>query len=98
MLSNQDASLILNGLLRVGPVLLRRLLEAFSGNSVRVLSATIESLMKVRGVGSCTAEVLLHWEKYFDPEREKEKNLFIENRAFRFLHMSATTTDVLRGD
>jgi DNA processing protein len=73
MLSKSDALLILNGLPHVGPVLLRRLLEAFEGDAVGVLSATSPQLMEVRGVGAETAKTLSHWEKYFELEREKER-------------------------
>lgn len=73
MLSNKDALLVLNGLPHVGPVLLRRLLESFGGDPVAVLSGSMESLTRVRGIGPHAAQTLMHWEAYFDLEREKEK-------------------------
>lgn len=73
MLSNSDALLVLNGLPHVGPVLLRRLLDAFGDDPCKVLSGGIEQLTRVRGVGTETATTLMDWEKYFDLEREKER-------------------------
>jgi DNA processing protein len=73
MLSNSDALLVLNGLPHVGPVLLRRLLDAFGDDPGKVLSGGIEQLTQVRGVGTETATTLMDWEKYFDLEREKER-------------------------
>lgn len=73
MLSNLDALLVLNGLPYVGPVLLRRLLDAFGDDPLEILSGTFEQLTRVRGVGSETANTLRHWEKYFDLEGEKKR-------------------------
>ncbi len=73
MLSNKDALLVLNGLPHVGPVLLRRLLDSFGGDPVAVLSGSMESLTRVRGIGPHAAQALMDWEAYFDLEREKEK-------------------------
>ncbi|NCG08536.1 MAG: DNA-protecting protein DprA [Verrucomicrobia bacterium] len=65
--------LVLNGLPNVGPVLLRRLLDVFHDEPLAILSSSFEQLRRVRGVGSKTANTLMHWEKYFNLEQEKER-------------------------
>jgi DNA processing protein len=73
MLSIKDALLVLNGLPHVGPILLRRLLLAFGGDPLSVLSGSRDRLLGVKGIGKETAGVLMQWEKYFDLAREKER-------------------------
>lgn len=80
--SEQDALLVLNGLPHVGPVLLRRLLDAFSGSASAVLSADRAALLRVEGIGPKAASVLQDWPEYFDLDREKR---LLEERGVRFL-------------
>lgn len=72
-LSANDAYLILNGLPHVGPVLLRRLLDAFSGDPVALLSGDRRQLLQTKGVGEKAAEVLLNWRRHFNLEKELER-------------------------
>lgn len=72
-LSERDALLILNGLRYVGPILLKRLLSAYSGSAVSVLSSSRKDLLNVDGVGPKAAEALLHWAEHFDLQREKKR-------------------------
>ena len=61
-----QALLILNGLPHVGPVMLRRLMDAFHGDAVSVLAAKQSELMSVKGIGRKVADVLMHWPDHFD--------------------------------
>lgn len=72
-LSPNDALLILNGLSNVGPVMLRHLMDEFSGDPVAVLSGSKNRLLSVKGVGEKAANVLRDWPKHFDLEKEKQK-------------------------
>ncbi|CAI8346634.1 MAG: DNA processing protein DprA [Opitutia bacterium UBA7350] len=71
-MSRNDAMLILNALPQVGPILMGRLLEYFKGDPLAILSSTVNTLLQVHGVGSKIAELIIHWERYFDLTREKE--------------------------
>lgn len=72
-LSANDALLILNGLRHVGPVMLRHLMDAFSGDPVAVLAGDRSKLLGVKGMGAKAADVLLDWPKHFSLEKEKQK-------------------------
>lgn len=72
-LSQEQALMVLNGLRKVGPVMLRRLMDEFSGDARAVLCSERKQLMKVPGVGAVAAEELLSWESNFDLEREESK-------------------------
>lgn len=69
--TQRQSLLILNGLPHIGPVMLRRLMDAFDGDAVSILSATQTELMQVKGVGRKAAEVLTHWADHFDVAREE---------------------------
>ena len=54
-LNQRQALLVLNGLPHVGPVMLRRLMDAFEGDAVAVLSGQKAKLLEVKGVGQKAA-------------------------------------------
>ena len=62
--------LVLNGLPKVGPVLLRRLMDRFEGDAEAVLTADREALLGVKGLGNACAEVISGWREHFDLGRE----------------------------
>lgn len=70
-LTSADALLVLNGLNRVGPVTLRRLLNAFEQDATAILSAPLSALLQVPGVGRETAQLVQAWPEHFDLEAEK---------------------------
>lgn len=72
-LNQRQALLVLNGLPSVGPVMLRRLLDAFDQDPVAVLSGDRQKLLKVKGVGEKAASVLAHWAEHFDLAKEIER-------------------------
>lgn len=69
-LNPRQALLVLNGLPHVGPVMLRRLMDAFARDPVAVLSARRDQLLAVKGVGAKAADVLIDWMAHFDLARE----------------------------
>lgn len=85
-LSREQAYLILNGLPHVGPVLLRRLMDAFAGDPVSILSADAAALTKVKGVGARAADVLQHWSTSFNLEREQTS---MHAKGVRFISRDA---------
>jgi DNA processing protein len=92
-----DALLVLNGLQRVGPVMLRNLLEVF-GDPVKVLSASQSDLLQVKGVGDKAAEALVEWSSRFNLDKEKalmaKKGVrFISKEASDFPEMLSETFD-----
>lgn len=84
-LSDSDAFRILNALPGLGPVTMRRLLEAFGEDPRRVLGAEADILQTVRGVGPRLASVLASWSRHFDPEAEARRmeSLGCRFRCFR---------------
>ena len=69
-LTQRQALLVLNGLPQIGPILLRRLSDAFSGDSVKILSAKPAEFLKIKGLGQKAADVIAHWPDYFDLAKE----------------------------
>ncbi|MCH7224934.1 DNA-processing protein DprA [Haloferula sp. A504] len=59
----------LNALPKIGPVRIRRLLDAF-GSAEAILNAPKDRLTRVDGIGPETAEVLRSWESHTDPATE----------------------------
>ncbi len=64
-----EALVALNLLPRIGPVRVRRLLEAF-GDAASILGAPKDRLMRVDGIGEETAGILNGWENHADPAAE----------------------------
>ncbi|WP_309379883.1 DNA-processing protein DprA [Cerasicoccus frondis] len=72
-LTKSQALLALNGLPRLGPVTLRRLLNEFKDDPIAILSASKSALLRVERIGQDTAEVIQNWEKHFDLAREEKR-------------------------
>jgi endonuclease III len=49
----------------LGPIMLRRLLDAFDHDPVAVLAGDRKKLLSVKGVGEKAASVLVHWSEHF---------------------------------
>lgn len=81
-LSQRDALLVLNGLRRIGPIILRRLMAAFDHDARAILTADRSALTAVDGVGGKVADAIRGWREAFDPEREKTA---MEKSGTRFL-------------
>ena len=79
-LTTRQALLTLNGLRRIGPVSLTRLLEAFGGDPLAVLGASRSEWMRVQGVGAETADSLQKWLDF--PLEREERNLRDRNGCF----------------
>lgn len=69
-LSQRQALLALNALPHVGPVTLRRLMDAFNRDAVAVLSAPRAQLLEVGGIGKKAADTLIDWAGRFDLAKE----------------------------
>ncbi len=64
-----ESLVALNSLPKIGPVRIRRLLDAL-GDAQSVLAAPKDRLMRVDGIGAETAEILRGWESHVDPAAE----------------------------
>lgn len=71
--SHFQSLLILNALSEVGPVTTNRLLAEFGGDACQILSAGVERLMSVRGVGDIKARSVAGWREAFDLEKEESR-------------------------
>mgnify|MGYP006267876823 CR=1 FL=1 len=69
--SPEDQRILLNALNGIGPVMVRRLREAFGGDLAAALGAPREALLKVKGIGPVAVETLLG--RDFDPAKERER-------------------------
>lgn len=72
-LTQRQALFALNAMQHVGPVMLRRLMDAFDDDAVSILSGDRQRLMSVKGVGEKVVDTLIHWDQRFDLEKETEK-------------------------
>lgn len=81
-LTQRQALLVLNGLPHVGPVMLRRLMDAFKGDAVAVLSAPQSQLLAIKGIGQQAVNTLATWADRFDLAREEAT---IAHSGTRFL-------------
>lgn len=72
-LNQRQALMALNGLPGLGPITVRRLLEAFAGEAPAILSAAKKDLTRVERIGEEIAATITKWPKYFDLQREEEK-------------------------
>lgn len=68
-MTSREAILALNLLPSFGPVRITRLLESF-GDAERVLSASVNSLQRVDGIGPETAKIIASWQDHVDPAKE----------------------------
>lgn len=72
-LSRKQAFMVLNGLPKMGPITLNRLLELCDNNPVAVLSAPASRLRDAKRVGAAVTDSIKSWSKHFDLEREEER-------------------------
>lgn len=70
-LSQRQALLVLNALPHVGPIMLRRLMDAFAGDAISILSGNRSKLLSVKGIGNRAVDTLAHWEDRFNLEKEE---------------------------
>jgi DNA processing protein len=71
-MDSREALVALNMVEHVGPVRVRQLLEHF-GEAPKILSASRQQLLHVRGIGEETAESIASWEKSVDLKAELER-------------------------
>lgn len=69
-MTSREALVALNLLPKVGPVLVRRLLEAFDGDPARILGAPKDRLQRVDRIGPEIAGILHDWQDHADPAAE----------------------------
>jgi DNA processing protein len=69
----RQALIILNGLPRIGPIALTRLLDRFGGDPLAVLTASRAELLNVQGIGANAADSLQAWRDF--PLDREERNL-----------------------
>lgn len=84
-LNHRQALLILNGLQGVGPVMMRRLLDAFDGDPVAILSSEPKRLLEVKGVGAKVGSILSDWRVHFNLAKEVER---MRSAGMRFVTQS----------
>ncbi|MGB0257466.1 MAG: DNA-processing protein DprA [Coraliomargarita sp.] len=87
-LSQAQALMVLNALPHVGPVLLRRLMDAYAGDAIAVLNSNASKLTAVKGVGEKAADTLMHWADRFDLAKE-ESALAAKGTRFITQHCDA---------
>ncbi len=79
-MSPAEAIITLNMLPKIGPIRVRRLLEAF-GDSTAILGASKDKLLRVDSIGEETAVILHKWRDHADPTTEineaKERGIYI---------------------
>ena len=68
-MTSQEALVALNLLPKIGPIRVRRLLQAF-GSPAAILGAAKDRLMRVDGIGEETAKILHSWQDHADPTAE----------------------------
>ena len=81
-LSRKQAFLVLNGLPEIGPITLRRLMDAFNGDPLSIFTAPANQLRSVRGVGHKIVTILRGWENHFDLRKQCER---MEKSGIRFV-------------
>ncbi|MES2476357.1 MAG: DNA-processing protein DprA [Verrucomicrobiota bacterium] len=69
-MTSREALVALNLLPKIGPVRVRRLLEAFGDDPARILGAAMDRLQRVDGIGPETAAILHRWQDHADPVAE----------------------------
>lgn len=85
-LSSSDAYMVLNAIPHLGPVNIRRLLDAFSYDPFSILEASRKSLLSINGIGEKAAGSIREWAQRFDLEREKNK---LSEADARFINHSS---------
>ena len=69
-LNRYNAFVVLNGLPNIGPITLRRLLDAFHGDPVSIFHAPASQLKRVKGVGDAIVNTLRSWANHIDLEKQ----------------------------
>ena len=81
-LSHKEACLLLNGLGKLGPVSIRRLLNGHQNDPRKILCANRSSLLSVEGIGPAMADSILDGKKDNWLQKEKAE---MERRGMEFL-------------
>jgi len=71
-MTHREACIALNMIPKMGPVKMRRLLDAF-GSAEKILSARSDHLTRVEGVNDALAKNIVGWENFADPTAELRK-------------------------
>jgi DNA processing protein len=71
-MDSREALIALNMIEHVGPVRVRQLLDHF-GEAPKILAASKQQLLHVRGIGEDTAESIANWEKAIDLAAELKR-------------------------
>lgn len=71
-MDSREALVALNLIGNVGPVRVRQLLEHF-GEAAAILGASLQELLRVRGIGEETAAAIAHWETTVDLRGELKR-------------------------
>ncbi len=71
-MNHREACIALNMIPQMGPVRLRRLLDAFD-SAEKILLARSSQLAQVNGISEALAEKITRWENYADPTAEIQK-------------------------
>ncbi len=66
----EQALLVLNGLPKIGPITIKKLLEYFSHDSVAILNANKSELNKISGIGDAVVNSISNWSENFNLEKE----------------------------
>ena len=69
LMTDREALVALNMLPKIGPIRVRRLIEAL-GNPVSILGAPVDRLLRVDGIGEEIAKILHAWQDHADPATE----------------------------
>ena len=81
-LNRYNAFVVLNGLPNIGPITLRRLLDAFHGDPVSIFHAPASQLKRVKGVGDAIVNTLRSWANHIDLEKQLHR---MEQSGIRFV-------------
>ncbi len=81
-LSDLDARLLLNGMAKLGPVSIRKLLTAHQNDPRKIFSASRSDLLSVDGIGPAMADNILDGKKVKWLHREKEEMI---RRGIQFI-------------
>lgn len=68
-MSPLEALVALNSLPKIGPIRIAKLLECF-GDAPSIFKAGKDQLLRIQGIGSETAEIILQWPTHSDPSAE----------------------------
>ena len=81
-ISKSDAMLLLNGLPKLGPISLKKLLQEFENNPLEIINSNPSKLLSISGIGSAMVDSILN------PENEtwlKKEKKAIRERGVRFI-------------